>query len=88
MLVDKGVDKIVDERIVFSILFDLYNIVPTIMLYYVLVYECVLVQMLSARSGVLSFNRLSNHLFPTVHMQSFCCGSSGPLASVPVLAQT
>ena len=31
------------------------------MLYYVLVYECVLVQMLSARSGVLSFNRLSNH---------------------------
>ena len=40
------------------------------MLYYVLVYECVLVQMLSARSGVLSFNRLSNHLFPTVHMRS------------------
>ena len=37
------------------------------MLYYVLVYECVLVQMLSARSGVLSFNRLSNHSFPTVH---------------------
>ena len=35
------------------------------MLYYVLVYECVLVQMLSARSGVLS---LSNHLFPTVHI--------------------
>ena len=35
------------------------------MLYYVLVYECVLVQMLSARSGMLSFNRLSNHLFPT-----------------------
>ena len=43
--------------------------------YYVLVYECVLVQMLSARSGVLSFNRLSNHLFPTVLMRSFCCGS-------------
>ena len=31
------------------------------MLYYVLVYECVLNQMLSARSGVLSFNRLSSH---------------------------
>ena len=31
------------------------------MLYYVLVYGCVLNQMLSARSGVLSFNRLSNH---------------------------
>ena len=31
------------------------------MLFYVLVYECVLVQMLSARSGVLSFNRLRNH---------------------------
>ena len=31
------------------------------MLYYVLVYECVLVQMLSARSRVLSFNSLSNH---------------------------
>ena len=31
------------------------------MLSYVLVYECVPVQMLSARSGVLSFNRLSNH---------------------------
>ena len=30
-----------------------------VMLYNVLVYECVLVQMLSARSGVLSFNRLS-----------------------------
>ena len=30
------------------------------MLYYVLVYECVLVQILSARSGVLFFNRLSN----------------------------
>ena len=30
------------------------------MLYYVLVYECVLVQLL--RSGVLSFNRLSNNL--------------------------
>ena len=27
------------------------------MLYYVLVYECVLVQMLSARSGLHSFNR-------------------------------
>ena len=45
------------------------------MLYYVLVYECVLVQLLSAWSVVLSFNRLSNHLFPTVHMWSFCCGS-------------
>ena len=31
--------------------------------------------MLSARSGVLSFNRLSNHLFPTVHMWSFCCSN-------------
>ena len=40
------------------------------MLYYVLVYECVLVQMLSARSGVLSFNLSSNHLFPTTHMRS------------------
>ena len=58
------------------------------MLYYVLVYECVLVQILSARSGVLSFNRLSNHLFPTVHMQLFCCGSPGFLSSVPVSAQT
>ena len=60
------------------------------MLYYVLVYECVLVQMLtrSARSGVLSFNRLSNHLFPTVHMRSFCCGSPGFLSSMPVRAQT
>ena len=45
------------------------------MLYYVLVYECVQVQMLSAGSGVLSFNRLSNHLYPTVHMRSFCCCS-------------
>ena len=58
------------------------------MFYYVLVNECVLVQMLSARSGVLSFNRLSNHLFPTVHMRSFCCGSPGFLSSVPVRAQT
>ena len=48
----------------------------------------VLVQMLSARSGVLSFNRLSNHLFPTVHMWSFCCGSPGFMSSVPVSAQT
>ena len=54
------------------------------MLFYVIVYECVLVQMLSARSGVHSFNRLSNHLFPTVHMRSFCCGSPGFLSSVPV----
>ena len=53
------------------------------MLYFVLVYEYVLVQMLSARSVVLSFNRLSNHLFPTVHMRSFCCGSPGFLSSVP-----
>ena len=45
------------------------------MLYYVLVYDCALVQMLSARSGVLSFNRLRSHLFPTIHMRSFCCGS-------------
>ena len=40
-----------------------------------LVYKCVLVQILSAKSRVLSVNRLSSHLFPTVHMQSFCCGS-------------
>ena len=40
------------------------------MLYYVLVYECVLVQMLSARSGVLSFNRLSNHLLPFICSRS------------------
>ena len=53
-----------------------------LMLYYVFVYECVLVQ--NAESGVLSFNRLSNHLFPTVHMRSFCCGSPGFLSSVPV----
>ena len=58
------------------------------MLYYVLVYECVQVQMLSAKSGVLSYIRLSNHLFPTVHMRSFCCGSPGFLSSVPVCAQT
>ena len=37
-----------------------------LMLYYVLVYECELVQMLSARSGVLSFNRLSNHSYAVV----------------------
>ena len=55
-----------------------------LMLYYVLVYECVLVKMLSARSVVLSFNHLSNHLFPTVHMRSFCFGSPGFLSSVPV----
>ena len=41
------------------------------MLYYVLVYECVLVRMLSARTGVLSYNRLSNHLF-----RPFICGHS------------
>ena len=57
-----------------------------LMLYFVLVYECVLVQMLSARSGVLSFNRLSNHLFLTVHMRSFCFGSPGFLSPVPVVA--
>ena len=50
--------------------------------------ECVLVQMLSARYGVLSHNRLSNNLFPTIHMRSFCCGSLGFLSSVPVWAQT
>ena len=59
-----------------------------LMLNYVLVYECVLVQMLRAKSGVLSVNRLSNHLFPTVHMRSFCCGSPAFLSSVPVWAQT
>ena len=58
------------------------------MLLHVLVHNCVSVQTLSARSGVLSFNRLSNHLFPTVHMRSFCCGSPGFLSSVSVLAQT
>ena len=63
-------------------------IVLYLMLYFVLVYECVLAQMLSAKSGVLSVNRLSNHLFPTVHMRSFCCGSPAFLSSVPVCAQT
>ena len=46
--------------------------------------ECVLVQMLSARYGVLSHNRSSNNLFQTIHMRSFCCGSLGFLSSVPV----
>ena len=65
-------------------LYYVINISLYLMLYYVLVYECVLVQMLSARSGVLSFNRLSNHLFPTIHVLSFGCGSPGFLSSVPV----
>ena len=42
-----------------------------LMLYYVRVYEYVLVQMLSARPGVLSFNRLSNHL-----IRPFICDRS------------
>ena len=46
-----------------------------------------LVQMLSARSWVLSFNRLSNRLFPTVHMRSFCCGSPGHLCQSCHLCQ-
>ena len=43
------------------------------MLYYVLVYECVLVQMLSARSGVLSFNRLSNHSVVVLQVSCHLC---------------
>ena len=43
------------------------------MLYYVLVYECVLVQMLSARSGVLSFNRLSNHSVVVLQFSCHLC---------------
>ena len=43
------------------------------MLYYVLVYECVLVQMLSARSGVLSFNRLSNHSGVVLQVSCHLC---------------
>ena len=43
------------------------------MLYYVLVYECVLVQMLSARSWVLSFNRLSNHFVVVLQISCDLC---------------
>ena len=43
------------------------------MLYYVLVHECVLVQMLSARSEVLSFNRLSNHSVAVLLVSCHLC---------------
>ena len=43
------------------------------MLYYVLAYECVLVQMLSARSGVLYFNRLSNHSVVVLQVSCHLC---------------
>ena len=43
------------------------------MLYHVLVYDCVLVQMLSARSGVLSFNRLSNHSIVVLQVSCHLC---------------
>ena len=43
------------------------------MLYYVPVYECVLVQMLSARSWVLSFNRLSNHYVVVLQVSCHLC---------------
>ena len=43
------------------------------MLYYVLVYECVLVQMLSARSWVLTFNRLSNHSVVVLQVSCHLC---------------
>ena len=43
------------------------------MLYYVLVYECVLVQMLTVRSGVLSFNRLSNHSVVVLQVSCHLC---------------
>ena len=43
------------------------------MLYYVLVYECVLVQMLSARSGVLSFNCLGNHFVVVLQVSCHLC---------------